>query len=397
MTRRLASGRAFALELDVFRGLAALLMVVNHAGFALLSPADALHSLSGSAVFVGSFAPVIFFFATGFGIALATASVARRFDVIGLLWKALLLVVADQLFFWRDGIAWGIDFFSFIALGTVVVTLVSRSRRAVPICVGLIVLLLGLRYGLGPALRSRLVGGGLLDWIIGVVGTPDVSYPLSPWMVYPLLGFVLGRLYAGVDLGSSQSRNLWFTRGAVALVVLFGASLALLIADTGFFRWGTVSAAFFVLSLGSLVATGLLAMYLTLAHHRIADLLALRGVASFAVIPVHYALLDLCLAALPVPVGQPAFAALVVSIAAVSFVTASAFATLVSGEFFEVHRRTLLIVFSIVLVALASVLLLGAPREHASGAVLAIGGQLVVAVLLGIRLTRPAPPRLNPA
>ena len=64
--------RVFVPELDVLRGIAAVLMILNHAGFRLLSGVDASSSISGAAVFLGGFAPVVFFFATGFGIALST-------------------------------------------------------------------------------------------------------------------------------------------------------------------------------------------------------------------------------------------------------------------------------------------------------------------------------------
>ena len=58
-------------ELDLLRGFAALLMVFNHVGYAALSPQAAQHGASGAIVFLGSVAPVLFFFATGFGGGLA--------------------------------------------------------------------------------------------------------------------------------------------------------------------------------------------------------------------------------------------------------------------------------------------------------------------------------------
>lgn len=387
------AARAFALELDVLRGLAALLMIVNHAGFALLSPADTTESASAVAVFLGSFAPVVFFFATGFGIALSSGPKRRPLDAVGLLWKALLLVVADQFFFWKAGVAWGIDFFSFIALSTVVVTLIARLRRPVPVCIGLMLLLLGLRYGLGPALRSQLHGAGVLDWVLGVVTIPDVSYPLSPWMVYPLLGFVLGRMYVRVDLRSPQPRDRWLMIGLVLFVGALGAAAWLAALNAGFFRWGNVSAAFFVLSLGVLFAAGLLSMFLAMTHRVAVGALALRGVASFAVIPIHYALLDACAAALSLPVGQGTFAVLVIVIAVISFAVSSWFATQVSGVFFAAHRLALVVLLLSVLGAAVVGILLGSPRETARMALLMLAGQLVVAALLGFRRSRPAAAR----
>lgn len=389
----ITKARAFALELDVLRGVAALLMVVNHAGFALLSPADATESASAVAVFLGSFAPVVFFFATGFGIALSSGPTRRPLDAAGLLWKALLLVVADQFFFWKVGVVWGIDFFSFIALSTVLVTLVARLRRPVPVCAGLILLLLCLRYGLGPALRPRLHGAGVLDWVLGVTAIPHVSYPLSPWMVYPLLGFVLGRMYAPVDLRWPQPRNRWLIIGLALVIGTLGAAAWLAALNAGFFRWGTVSAAFFVLSFGILFAAGLLSMFLAMTHRVAAHALALRGVASFAVIPIHYTLLDACAAALSLPVGQGAFVVLVTFIAAFSFAVSSWFSTRVSSAFFAAYRRTLFMLLLGVLGAATVGILLASPRETARIALLALAGQLMVAALLGFRLSRPAAAR----
>ena len=388
-----AKPRAFALELDVLRRLAALLMILNHAGFALLSPADATDSASAVAVFLGGFAPVVFFFATGFGIALASGPKGRPLDATGLLWKALLLVVADQLFFWRAGVVWGIDFFSFIALSTVVVTLVAQLRRPVPVCIGLILLLLGLRYGLGPALRSQLHGTSVLDWVLGATTIPHISYPLSPWMVYPLLGFVLGRMYARVDLRSPQPRNRWLLIGLALMLGTLGAAAWMATLNTGFFRWGMVSAAFFVLSLGVLLAAGLLSMLLVMAQRPLAGALALRGVASFAVIPIHYALLDACDATLSLPIGQGAFAVLVIGIAAISFVVASWFAARVSSAFFTTHRRALIVLLLSVLGAAVVGVVLGSPRETARMVLLVLTGQLVVAALLGLRLSWPGAAR----
>ena len=388
-----AKPREFALELDVLRGLAALLMIVNHAGFTLLSPADATDSASAVAVFLGGFAPVVFFFATGFGIALANGPKGRPLDATGLLWKALLLVVADQLFFWKAGVAWGIDFFSFIALSTVVVTLVAQLRRPVSVCVGLILLLLGLRYGLGPALRSQLHGVGALDWVLGVVAIPHISYPLSPWMVYPLLGFVLGRMYSRVDLRASQPRDRWLLIGVAVMLGALGAAAGMAAANMAFFRWGTVSSAFFVLSLGVLLAAGLMSMLVVMVSRRLGSALALRGVASFAVIPIHYALLEACETA-SLPVGQVAFAVLVIGIAAISFVAASWFATRVSGAFFAAHRSTLIVLLLCALGAVVVGIVLGLPRETARMALLVLTGQLAVAALLGFRVSRRAAVRV---
>lgn len=384
--------RTFAMELDVLRGFAAILMIVNHAGFRLLSASDSTISISAVAVFLGGFAPVVFFFATGFGIALTSGTGMRESKIAPLMWKAMLLVVADQFFFWRLGIAWGIDFFSFIALATVTVSLVARVRQSLWLCVALILLLLGLRYGLGPVLRPYTQESVLVDWLLGVKGIANVSYPLSPWMVYPLLGFVLGRMYEPVKLHSAQPRNNWLRSGLAVTFGLFGASLLLAILNSGFFRWGTVSFAFFVLSLGILGASGLVSVYLAMSYRGIARVLALRGVSSFAVIPLHYAMLDTYVAFFPVPVDQWAFPVLAVIITFVSFRAALGFSVLMLGEWVAKYRSTLRPSLLLLLVVLGLATILEAGQSLVLTATLVVLGQLVAAGILSMLVAKPGRP-----
>lgn len=67
MTNPIQKERLHWIELDVMRGLAALLMVVNHLEYKTLAQPLIKNSLVGNLVFVGSFAPVLFFFVTGVG------------------------------------------------------------------------------------------------------------------------------------------------------------------------------------------------------------------------------------------------------------------------------------------------------------------------------------------
>jgi len=80
-------------------------MVVNHAGLHWLSARDAEVSLSGALVFLGSFAPVVFFFVTGFGTALSSAGRVRPAPLGPLFARSGLLIVADQFFAWPYGSA----------------------------------------------------------------------------------------------------------------------------------------------------------------------------------------------------------------------------------------------------------------------------------------------------
>ncbi len=381
----MATPRLFALELDVLRGIAAVLMIANHAGFRLLSSGDVSTGVSGAAVFLGSFAPVVFFFTTGFGIALAGDKGAAS-PLAPTCWKALLLVIADQFFYWRSGVAWGIDFFSFIAIATLVVTLVARLRRPGAVAAGLVIALVGLRYGLGPSLRVYDHGVmGMLRWLAGARGVENISYPLAPWMVFPLLGLLLGRLYKASNVQSDDGRRVWLIRGATVAGVLTGMTLLMVWFGATFFRWGTVSAAYFVLSLGVLAAAGSLAIFMSAHWPRPAHRVALRGVASFAVIPLHYAMLDLYSALFPVPVDPWVYALLALVIVGLSIAMASRFAELTASFWSATEARWLYPGLLALLFVLAIMVALGLGRSWVPVELLVLAGQLSVAVLLGTR------------
>jgi len=378
--------RVFAPELDVLRGIAAVLMILNHAGFRLLSGTDASTSPSAVAVFLGGFAPVVFFFATGFGIALSSRASAGAVNMRSVVWKAALLVVADQWFYWRHGVAGGFDFFGFIALASLMVSFIASRRRPVLICLALAFVLLVLRYAVGPLLRGSLSQFALWNWVTGVQAVEHVSYPLSPWMVYPLLGFVLGWFYEPIQSLAPGTRLRLYARGVACAVGFGGLSLVLaLVFKSSFFRWGMVSAGFLVLSLSVLTAAALMAWWLSVSHPRLASSLALRGVASFAVIPIHYAMLDLCEMLLPLPLAQWAYALLAVVIIAAAIFLSSRFSTLVSGVSNPTFRRTLVPALIAALLALSLGVIAGVTRNAAAIALMTLLAQLFVAALLGVK------------
>jgi len=378
--------RVFAPELDVLRGIAAVLMILNHAGFRLLSGTDASTPPSAVAVFLGGFAPVVFFFATGFGIALSTRASAGVVNMRSVLWKAALLVVADQWFYWRHGVAGGFDFFGFIALASVTVTVIASHRRPVLICLALALVLLALRYAVGPLLRGSMSQFAIWNWVTGVQAVEHVSYPLSPWMVYPLLGFALGWFYEPIHTLASGARLRLYFRGAACAVGFGGLSLVLaLVFKSSFFRWGMVSAGFLVLSLGVLMVAALMAWWLSVSHPKLASSVALRGVASFAVIPIHYAILDLCEMLVPLPVATWAYALLAVGIIVAAFFLSSRFSTLVSGISNPTLRRSLVPVLLAALVVLSLGVVTGATQNAAAIALMTLLAQLLVAALLGIK------------
>src|SRR5580698_1983080 len=96
----LVNSRTHSAQLDVLRGLAIVLMIVNHVGVSLVdSNQEQLRAVS-ALIFLGSFAPVLFFFTTGFGIGISRRG-AAWVGFGSTLLKAGLLVLADQFMFWK--------------------------------------------------------------------------------------------------------------------------------------------------------------------------------------------------------------------------------------------------------------------------------------------------------
>lgn len=380
--------RAFAIELDVLRGFAAMLMIFNHSGFRLLAPNDVFHSASAVGVFFGGMAPVLFFFATGFGIALSTHSQARPLDKLGLLWKASLLVLADQFFFWSKGVAWGVDFFSYVAIATVVVTSVARLKSSMWVCSGLIAALLLCRYPAGEILQPVVRNQDFAVWMLGVKGIKDISYPLSPWMVYPLLGFVLGNLYGSVRPHATRPRNRWIQTGSILTVLFLAASAVMRHEKAIFFRWGSMTAGYFVLSLGVLLAASLLALFCVMRSERLSAWVSLRGVASFAVIPVHYAMLDASSHAFSLPQPQWVVVLLTLVILVTSFVASNWFAAVASGSWVAARRNWVFAFALGVVIACVTLALISFDYETVPVEASRFLGQLFIAILLGLGIPK---------
>jgi uncharacterized membrane protein len=286
----LVNSRTHSVQLDVLRGLAIVLMIVNHAGVSLVGSNQEQFRAISALIFLGSFAPVVFFFTTGFGI-----GISRRGGTwVGFgstLLKAGLLVLADQFMFWKSGIQWGLDFLGFIGLSSVLVTAVSHGKKPLRICSGLIVGLLLLRFGLGPPLRDHLNLPRWVGWLLGVAPLDNVSYPLAPWLVYPLLGFVIARR---VHVTPGTTRDFrWIWMGIVGFSALALAGM-MYRAHAAFFRWGTMNFAFFVLSIAVGTFFFWAAWQIGARWPRAARFLSVRGIVSFAVVPIHYGLIELC-------------------------------------------------------------------------------------------------------
>lgn len=338
--RAIPQARVHWRSFDLLRGLAAVLMVINHVGY-MLTADDALpwvHSASDAgvihstplqwAVLLGAFAPVVFFFITGLGYGIQSGR-AKPKRLLDLTEKVLILVLADALMWRTAGYDLGLDFFGFIALSMVVLTAVlkcdARSKRETPAARWLtpsvlvagvaLVIVLGLRFVAGPS-AERVFGlepGGWLDIVTGrnvpggggpgvvaerVPGSWNlgISFPPIPWLVFPLAGFVLGAWL--------KAKRDWLRahRGVFALCMLSGASVclagvALLLMRGGeLHRWGTISVASVLAAFAVVTVLTALCVFVEEkggALRKIVDALSLRGIAAFSVVPLHFLMIGL--------------------------------------------------------------------------------------------------------
>jgi uncharacterized membrane protein len=283
-------------ELDVLRGLAAVLMVTNHLAGNLLTSEQLNQAWFGTIFFISSFAPVLFFFVTGVGSGIQSHAKAKSARWLSVLNKAVILLVADLLMQWSGGNLLGLDFLGFIGISMLVLEAVRLQKRPLVVCVAGILGLTGLRYAIAPLL-SKLFGYqssiALLNWVLGYKPVANVSYPLSPWMVYPLLGFIVGTL-ASRHWSQIQQRRWPVILGlAGAGCGISAIGLFLTLRGSGFFRWGTVNFNFYLVSYAAIFAGLALALLICASAHKPwwQSAIALPGVASLAVVPIHYLLI----------------------------------------------------------------------------------------------------------
>ena len=301
-------------ELDVVRGVAAVLMVFSHVAAALfagieypLSDATGLPTggLLMQLTWYGGAAPMLFFFVTGLGYGVKgpidTARSGSRWRGQGfgdLMIKAAILFAADALMWMPGGHLVGLDFFGFIAVSMVVLWVVRALPGAPLWAAALAGLVLGLRYAFAPV-AGRLLGPehadtiAMLDRAFGNDEITAISFPLGPWLVVPLVGFLIGRWMA-----ASRSRL------RPALLLLFAGLLAMTgsyafaaSGGTQFYRWGVLSLPYLVGGLGFNLALlgGLIAWF---GQERLGGVgrlgwLSLRGIAAFLVVPLHFMIIAL--------------------------------------------------------------------------------------------------------
>lgn len=297
-------------ELDLLRALAAGLMVFNHV--AVESSGIRTSQPIATAAFIGSFAPVLFFFLTGLGSGIQSAS-RKPSAGYGYLVKVIILLAA------------GFDFFRFIGLSMLALEWVRRAPRSGRLAFGLSVAVCVARFVAGPLLRPWLVGrwGLVLGGVLGVEGSSWPGYAFCPWLFYPFFGFALGQLAAQAWSTLEPRRYTWvFVLAGFAC--LLGAITAMLSArGAEMFRYGTMSAAYFLASLSALALSLAAAIALAPVSRRVpppwSGFIALSGIRSFAVVPLHYALIPLADAVLGPCVDATTYLRNTLTILVVSF------------------------------------------------------------------------------
>jgi uncharacterized membrane protein len=276
-------------ELDLLRGVAGVLMVTNHTGYKWLGEGTLADPLVHALVFAGSCAPVVFFATSGVGYGLQVGS-GRAADSRGLVRKVAILLVADALLWLTLDQRVGLDFLGFIGLSMLVLDPLRRAKRAVMLAMLGIATITFLRYGVGEAVKSVPgATGDVLRTALGVDAIAGVSYPLLPWLAYPLTGFVLGAWAR--TRREAMDRRFAFVIGAaiVGAACCSGASWVLVHGGRALHRWGYVSLAFYAASFAAIALS--VALALVLGRLRAARVLALRGLASLALVPWHYAVI----------------------------------------------------------------------------------------------------------
>ena len=373
-------------ELDVWRGIAIIFMIANHAGFVFLVDPEFRNVLETATVFIGSFAPVLFFFITGFGYGISSG---RGRSSWSLCYKASILILMDVLLRGGSVYAFGWDFLGFIALSMLMVNAISGASRPVFICVTLMAAVLGLRFVIGPLFAQFPVvqENELVASLLGLSSFAGISYWLTPWLFYPLLGFVAGTYYKGYRESLTRVKSgtsLWLlTAGLVFLV----AAWIMKLNDMVFFRWGTMSVAWFVLSIAVLLLSAMTAWLMSVqwpwgdwSRH-----LAQRGVGCLVIVPIHYAVIYYTGLVFTGFMTTLVFLAYLVAATAISYLLARYFMKLSSVFASAGHAGIIFtsVVFGIFVMVLAINVI---PMNEALRNVYIFGAEMLLCLLLPLKI-----------
>jgi hypothetical protein len=243
-------------------------------------------------VFLGSFAPVVFFFLTGLGYGVQSIG-RKRPQGQDFLIKVGILLLADALMWMKPGRYVGNDFLGFIGISMLVLEWIRRRPRGLAVAAGLGLLLVVVRFALGPMFRPPLgsvSASSPLGFLIGIDRMEKFGYPPCPWLSYPLFGYVVGRTVA-------PRRDVLTASLTSVLAALFAFSAvmvmsAVALTDRGaiLLRYGTMSFPFYLASLAALAICLALALVVCRwqAVKPLIDLISLSGVRSLAIVPIHY-------------------------------------------------------------------------------------------------------------
>ena len=352
-------------QLDLFRGMAAIFMIVNHAGYKLLG-SESGQGAAGMLVFLMSTAPALFFLATGAGTRMTSPSGRVR----GLIDKVVLLFVADALMNLGEGRWFGLDFFGFAAIATAAMFAVHRTRRSTAVAAILLAVVLLLRFALAPLMHG--VSNPALIFVTGNGGLPNVSYPLAPWLAFPLLGYLVAPVGA-------WSRRQEATAAGVLAVIALAATAGLVAHGAILHRWGSMSIAYFCFAIGVVASAWLLAGVLADVRKEALDGLMLRGIASLLIVPLHYAFLAAIAAGVASAWSQSAWYAVLVVLVPVVLIASRRLAQAI-----DARGRHLPAWFTVALLAVVAACAVGAEVGGYRLPCLLICclGEVVVAVLL---------------
>lgn len=280
------------IELDVLRGIAAIFMIVNHLGYKILSEPLTQEGLSEKIIFLGSFAPVLFFLTTGVGYGIQAHGKKPSDYWISTLYKVLILLIADQYLQWNRGFWIGLNFLGFIGLCSLVMVALRYTRQPVLVSIVCFCIISGLRYGAGPVIDKLNLSQGLIAWIVGNKAIEGIAYPLSPWMAYPFLGYIIGDFV--IRYNKFFNRYRWSLVTSMFLLSFVPISGGFIIQKIGgsFFRWGTVGVGFYIISFAVILLSLILSIIIVSILKNNLGFISLRGISSLAVVPIHYYLLD---------------------------------------------------------------------------------------------------------
>ena len=288
-------------EIDLLRGLAVIFMLINHSVLAFTGYEGESNSLLHVLFFLGSYAPVIFFFVTGLGYGVAH-QVGRLASFSGVFYKVMILLVADV--FLRGALStsfptFGMDFLGFIGLSMLFLYFLRGRSYGVYLAIILIMVIFLLRFASAKLIsffNFEIENSYFLSVFTGQAGyrIPGFSYWIIPWLIYPLAGFLLGVAIKGRKNYIDSSLVIPFLLLSVGVLASL-LSFYLLSKGMVIFRWGSISFNFFISSIACLLLLLFLVCLFSRykVFNRLNSMISLRGVSSLAIVPIHYVFIHL--------------------------------------------------------------------------------------------------------